>query len=97
MTITSSSVLFSAVVEMPFGAIGIRTAAGVLEELVYLPPRFGEVAPTDKVAERAALQLRRYLDQPDMQFELPLAAVGTSFQRSVWKAIAAIPRGHTPT
>ncbi len=97
MTIASLANLFSAVVEMPFGAVGIRTAAGVLEELVYLPSRFAAVAPTDRVAERTAAQLQRYLHEPDMQFDLPLAVVGTPFQHCVWKAIAAIPRGHTTT
>ena len=97
MTISSSSELFSAVVEMPFGAVGIRTAAGVLEELVYLPPRFAAVAPTDQVAERTAVQLQRYVDDPDTQFDLPLTAVGTLFQQSVWKAISAVPRGRTTT
>ena len=97
MTLASQSALFSAVVAMPFGAVGIRTAAGLLEELVYLPPRFTVVAPIDKVAERTVMQLQRYADDPDMQFDLPLAAVGTAFQQRVWKSIAAVPRGHTTT
>ena len=97
MTLASQSALFSAVVAMPFGAVGIRTAAGLLEELVYLPPRFTVVAPIDEVAERTVMQLQRYADDPDMQFDLPLAAVGTAFQQRVWKSIAAVPRGHTTT
>ena len=97
MTLASQAALFSAVVDMPFGAVGIRTAAGLLEELVYLPPRFTSVAPMDKVAERATVQLQRYADDPDRQFDLPLAVVGTPFQQRVWKLIAAVPRGHTTT
>ena len=97
MRLASQPALFSAVVTLPFGAVGIRTAAGVLEELVYLPPRFAAIAPTDEVAERAVMQLQRYADDPDMQFDLPLAAVGTPFQQRVWKSIAAVPRGHTTT
>lgn len=89
--------LFSAVVAAPFGAIGIRTEAGVLRELVYLPSGFEEKAPADPLAARAARQIERYLAQPDFRFDLPLATVGTAFQQRVWAAIAAIPRGDVLT
>lgn len=89
--------LFSAIVAAPFGAIGIRTAAGVVLELVYLPPTFTEKAPADTLAERVAQQVMRYLAQADFRFDLPLAGVGTDFQRRVWQAIAAIPRGEVRT
>ena len=89
--------LFSAIVEAPFGAIGIRTAAGVVLELVYLPPPFTEKAPADPLSERVALQVTHYLAQPDFRFDLPLAEVGTDFQRKVWQTIAAIPRGEVRT
>ncbi|HTN66887.1 MAG TPA: methylated-DNA--[protein]-cysteine S-methyltransferase [Burkholderiaceae bacterium] len=89
--------LFSAVVSAPFGAIGIRTEAGRLRELVYLPPSFREQAPRDRLAARAARQIERYLRQPDFRFSLPLAPAGTAFQQRVWSAIAAIPRGDVRT
>ena len=89
--------LFSAIVEAPFGAIGIRTEAGVLRELVYLPASFDEKAPTDQLAEVAARQVERYLVEPDFRFDLPLAEVGTAFQHKVWAAIASIPRGEVRT
>jgi methylated-DNA-[protein]-cysteine S-methyltransferase len=92
-----SDTLFSAIVPAPFGAIGIRTAPGMLSELVYLPPRFAEKAPTDRLAERAAKQVEQYLAQPDFRFELPLAPVGTAFQQKVWKVISSIPRGDVLT
>ena len=89
--------LFSAIVEAPFGAIGIRTEAGVLRELVYLPSTFDEKSATDKLAEVAARQIKRYLVEPDFRFDLPLAEVGTAFQHKVWAAIASIPRGEVRT
>jgi methylated-DNA-[protein]-cysteine S-methyltransferase len=94
---SSTTSLFSAIVEAPFGAIGIRTEPGVLRELVYLPRHFNEKAPTDKLSEQAARQVERYLTQPDFRFDLPLAEVGTAFQRKVWAVIAAIPRGDVLT
>jgi methylated-DNA-[protein]-cysteine S-methyltransferase len=92
-----STQLFSAIVEAPFGAIGIRVDAGVVRELVYLPPHFEEKAPVDKLSERSALQVERYLADPDFRFDLPLAEAGTAFQRRVWDTIAAIPRGDVLT
>ncbi len=89
--------LFSAIVAAPFGAVGIRTHAGQIAEMVYLPPRFDEQAATDAAAERAAQQVARYLADPEGRFDLPLATVGTAFQQRVWQAIASIPRGSVRT
>ncbi|MDB5774113.1 MAG: cysteine methyltransferase [Herbaspirillum sp.] len=97
MKILDSDSLFSAIVAAPFGAVGIRTERERVAELVYLPPRFGEQAPTDAVAERAAQQLARYLADADAVFDLPLATVGTAYQRRVWDAISAIPKGQVRT
>lgn len=93
MKAQSGSELFSAIVAAPFGAVGIRTEAGSLRELVYLPPHFSEKAAADAVAEAAALQVERYLMDPDFVFSLALPAVGSAYQQRVWAAIAAIPRG----
>jgi methylated-DNA-[protein]-cysteine S-methyltransferase len=91
------STIFSAIVPAPFGAIGIRTDAGSVHELVYLPPHFGEKAATDAVADTAAKQVSQYLADADFRFTLPLPQVGTAFQRKVWDAISAIPRGTVKT
>ncbi|MDB5728400.1 MAG: methylated-DNA--[protein]-cysteine S-methyltransferase [Noviherbaspirillum sp.] len=99
MSSLQSRDLFSAIIEAPFGAIGIRVAADAdaLRELVYLPSQFQEQAPTDRLSERGAEQVRRYLDDPDFRFDLPMAEAGTTFQRRVWDAISAIPRGEVLT
>ncbi|MGE5622360.1 MAG: methylated-DNA--[protein]-cysteine S-methyltransferase [Bacillota bacterium] len=89
--------MFSAIVAAPFGGFGIRTEAGLVRELVYLPQSFGIKAPTDPVAEQAAQQVERYLADPDFRFDLPLAEAGTPFQRRVWDVISAIPRGQVLT
>lgn len=88
---------FSAVVEAPFGAVGIRCEDQQLSELVYLPPRFHEKAPADKLAEKVVRQIEAYLQDPDFQFDLPLKAAGTAFQGKVWQAISSIPRGQVLT
>ena len=97
MQASQNSALFSAIVEAPFGAIGVRTEPGVIRELVYLPKSFSEKAPADALSERAARQVERYLKEPDFRFDLPLATVGTDFQQRVWQVISAIPRGEVLT
>ena len=89
--------LFSAIVRAPFGAIGIRTDAGIVGELVYLPPHFGEKEAADAVAEEAARQVESYLLDADFRFSFPRLEVGSAYQRKVWAAIAAIPRGTVRT
>jgi methylated-DNA-[protein]-cysteine S-methyltransferase len=96
-TIQQGSEIFSAILDLPFGKLGVRTASGLITELCYLPPHFDAKAPRDATAELAARQLERYCDDADFAFELPLKRAGTEFQRKVWDAISAIPRGSVRT
>lgn len=89
--------MFNAIVPAPFGAIGIRTQDERVRELVYLPPSFDEKAADNAVAAQAAGQVAHYLRDPDFRFELPLSEAGTDYQRRVWAAISAIPRGKVKT
>jgi methylated-DNA-[protein]-cysteine S-methyltransferase len=93
----NESAIFSAIVSVPFGFIGVRTEHGMISELVYLPERFREKAPVDNVAEQAANQIESYIAQPDFCFTLPLKPAGTAFQHKVWSAISSIPRGEVRT
>lgn len=53
-------------------------------------------APEHPVLVQAVAQLRDYFAGRRTQFELPLDLQGgTAFQRSVWQALLAIPRGAT--
>ena len=94
---SSESEIFSAIVPAPFGYMGIRTEANQLAELVYLPDRFSEKAPSDACAEQTAKQIEAYFADPDFRFDLPLKKVGTEFQHRVWNAISSIPRGQVKT
>jgi methylated-DNA-[protein]-cysteine S-methyltransferase len=97
MNTQQGSELFNAIVAAPFGAMGIRTEEGRVRELVYLPPHYQEKAPQDATAEQAAEQVAHYFADADFRFELPLLEAGSEFQRRVWDAICAIPRGSTRT
>ena len=47
----------------------------------------------DAVIERTRQQLQQYFAGQRQQFDLPLEAGGTAFQRQVWRALAEIPFG----
>jgi methylated-DNA-[protein]-cysteine S-methyltransferase len=97
MTTQQGSELFSAIVAAPFGAIGIRTEGDRVREMVYLQPRFEEKEAENATAELAARQIGQYLLDPDFRFDLPLYETGSAFQKRVWDAISAIPRGSVLT
>lgn len=88
---------FDAVLAMPFGAVGIRVGTDAIEEIAYLPPGTPAREPANALARRACEQISRYAEDPEVPFDLPLDPSGTDFQRRVWRAIAAIPRGETRT
>jgi methylated-DNA-[protein]-cysteine S-methyltransferase len=77
-------------------ALGVRCTDGRVCCIEFLPPQKA-VAPRTPVAADVVRQLRAYLGDPDSPFDLPLAPAGTPFQRRVWQAIAAIPRGEVRT
>jgi methylated-DNA-[protein]-cysteine S-methyltransferase len=49
------------------------------------------------VLKEARYQLERYFARKLKAFDLPLAARGTDFQKSVWKMMREIPYGETAT
>jgi len=89
--------IFSAIVPAPFGAIGIRSAGDLLQELSYLPPQYKAKPATDKLSKKVAMQIAAYLKDPDYVFVLDLPEAGTEHQRKVWSVINAIPRGKVLT
>lgn len=89
--------MYNAVIDAPFGKVGIRAGGGALREIVYLPAHTAGVAPDNEIAERAAAQMAHYFDHGDAGFDLPLAPLGSAFQRRVWDGICAIPAGTVVT
>lgn len=47
------------------------------------------------VLHKAHMQLREYFAGERHRFDLPLAPIGTEFQRTVWYTLATIPYGET--
>jgi methylated-DNA-[protein]-cysteine S-methyltransferase len=95
---TKAASAFNAVINAPFGKVGIRTGGGALREIVYLPGHTASVEPDNELAQRAAAQIERYFGQADARFDLPLdLSLGTPFQRSVWDGICSIEAGDVLT
>ena len=85
--------MFNAVIDAPFGKVGIRLEGEAVREIVYLPDSVPGVAPDTPLARQAVEQIERYFERASAKFELPLAPVGTAFQRRVWQALCEIPPG----
>ena len=94
---TKEAAMFNAVIDAPFGKVGIRTVEQALREIVYLPGHTASVEPDCELAARAAAQIERYFESADAGFDLPLAPLGTAFQRRVWDGICAIEAGEVLT
>ncbi len=84
---------FDAVIDAPFGKVGIRADETSVREIVYLPGEVKSIEPQKALAQEAAAQIRRSFDAPSMRFELPLALGGTEYQRRVWRGISGIAAG----
>jgi methylated-DNA-[protein]-cysteine S-methyltransferase len=88
---------YDAILAAPFGRVDVRTAGEAVSAIVYLPERFATIAPSSPVARLLADQLDAYYANPDAPLDVPLAIAGTAFQRRVWDAIRAVPRGAMAT
>jgi methylated-DNA-[protein]-cysteine S-methyltransferase len=86
---------YDAKLRTPLALIGVRVEGEELAAIVFLPQSAGTLAPRNRLAELACMQIEKYAADPDFRFDLPLKAAGTDFQRRVWRAISAIRRGAT--
>lgn len=89
--------MYDVVVGFPKMKVAVATRDGRVAGIRYLPPDADLLAPANALAERAARQLERYREDADAKFDLPLLIEGTQFQRRLWDALCAIPRGRTLT
>jgi methylated-DNA-[protein]-cysteine S-methyltransferase len=88
---------WDAVMEFPKMKVAVTTREDRVTGIKYLPPSAAIVVPGNELAERTVRQLERYREDPDAKFDLPLLIEGNEFQRRVWDAMCAIPRGRTLT
>ena len=88
---------YCAVIPFPAMHVGVSIEGEKLVGVRYLPRSTPLRVPSSRLAERVARQLERYRDDPDIDFDLPLAIGGTEFQQRVWRVMQRIPRGKTRT
>ena len=88
---------WDAVIEFPKMKVAVATRDDRVAGIKYLPLTAESMNPGNALAERAVRQIERYREDPDAKFDLPLLVEGTEFQRRVWDAMCAIPRGRTLT
>lgn len=88
---------YQAVLPTPFGCIGMVLTDDKLHGIDFLPADYPLQAPDSPLARRVAAALNHYFDDPGSRFDLPLAIFGTAHQAKLWRALTAIPPGHTTT
>ena len=89
--------MYDVIVAFPRMKVAVKTRGEQIAEICYLPPSTSLIPARNRLAEEAAHQLERYREDPDARFDLPLLVEGTPFQRRLWEALCAIPRGKTLT
>ena len=85
--------------DYPIGGIGIAEDNGAISRVGFLGNSKkdfnGFDAGETPLIKKAAAQLAEYFTGKRTEFDLPLAAAGTEFQRSVWRALQTIIFGET--
>ena len=87
--------MISSLLQSPIGTLQLVAHDGALVRIAFAGRHQGELSlrPHDPLLAEASQQLRDYFAGRRQQFDLPLAAAGTAFQRQVWGALAEIPWG----
>lgn len=80
----------------PVGPLTLFEEDGVIIAVEWGWPPESEDAPAP-VLEQARDQLDAYFEGRLKEFDLPLAPMGTAFQKKVWQAMSRIPFGATRT
>lgn len=92
------------VMETPAGDLRVVSDGTALTAAYFAPfekskisVSLGERDDTHPVLVEAVRQLRAYFAKELVEFDLPLAPVGTAYQQRVWDELRAIPYGTTAT
>ena len=87
--------------DSPIGELRIVERDGAITAIEFSPFRDNDGRPrgdrndTVPVLAETVRQLRAYFDRDLKEFDLPLAPVGTDFQRAVWARLLEIGYGDT--
>lgn len=92
--------------DSPFGPLALLVdAEGTLHRIAFLDDlhedlastleRYGPIRRDDQASASVRRQLDAYFDGRRWTFDLPLADLGTDFQKQVWTTLQTIPAGQT--
>jgi methylated-DNA-[protein]-cysteine S-methyltransferase len=97
-----SNDLFSTVIDSPVGALTIVASNIGVRAILWPNDNPARVRLADTIEDphhaviaTAAVQLAEYFAGDRTEFDVPLDAVGTEFQRSAWDALRTIPYATT--
>jgi methylated-DNA-[protein]-cysteine S-methyltransferase len=88
---------YQAKLPTPCAVLGVRTECDVLVGIDFLAMDTAPLAARDPFTGEVCRQLRAYLADPRLRFEVPLAVGGTLFQKRVWDEVSRIQCGETRT
>lgn len=99
---TSAVMLYRTTMPSPVGTLTLVARDTGLVAILWPDDAPGRVrlgdaqdSPGHPVLAATVMQLAEYFAGTRSAFDLPLAPVGTDFQRAVWRALDAIPHGQT--
>ena len=86
---------YQAKLTSPLGVLGIRCTDDALTGIDFLAASEKPQQATSAFAKTVCEQLLRYLENPSVQFTVPLSPDGPQHQQKVWQAMLNIPCGET--
>ena len=90
---TNSPTCKAPALETPLGPLWITASSAGLTAVSFDPLPTAKSDDDPVLVARAAEQLAQYFAGEREQFDLPLAAQGTAFQHSVWRALTTLGFG----
>ncbi|CAI8914512.1 MULTISPECIES: methylated-DNA--[protein]-cysteine S-methyltransferase [Bacillus] len=83
--------MYRAYYESEIGLLEITANDEGITSVIFVEERKEE--NKNKIVEQCLAELDEYFNRKRTEFTVPLSAVGTSFQKSVWDALYTIPYG----
>lgn len=91
---TSLSNIFYSYFDSPVGVVEVCASQSAIQSIFFVEDKKSGVTG-NSITQRAVEQLADYFSGQRTNFDLPLDAKGTAFQKSVWQALCDIPHGQT--
>lgn len=88
---------YHAIIAVPFGRLGLLEQQAAVTRIDFLPPGEELLVPATPSLRKVAAALRGWCEDPACALDFACVAQGSAFQKRVWDALCAIPRGHTET